>query len=82
MKQPSLKGFYNIILLLDLCHADQSYEEGLDLEFKASRTGYDNVEDASVFSSFRNILPRVLAGKGESRATNKNPLPGCKTHAE
>ena len=53
MKQPSLRGFYDIISLLDLCHADQSYAEGLDLEFKASRTGYDNVEDASVFLSFR-----------------------------
>ena len=71
MKQPSLRGFYDIISLLDLCHADQSYEEGLHLEFKSNRTGYDNVEDALIFLSFRNTLPRVLAGKGESEATNK-----------
>ena len=82
MNNPNLRGFYDIISLLDLCHADQTYEEGLDLEFKASRTGYDNVEDASVFLSFRNTLPRVFAGKGENKATNKNPLPGCKSHAE
>ena len=49
MKQPSLRGFYDIVSLLDLCHADQSYEECLDLEFKASCKGYNNVEDVSFF---------------------------------
>ena len=82
MKNPSLRGFYDIISLLDLCHTDQTYKEGLDLEFKASCTGYENVEDASVFLSLCNTLPRVSAGKGEAKATNKNPLPGYKTHGE
>ena len=82
MKHPSLRFFYTIISLLHLCHADQTYKEGLDLELKAGRTCYDNVEDASIFLSFRDTLPRILVGKRESKATNKNPLPGCKLHAE
>ena len=39
MSNPSLWGFCNIISLLDLVYADQSFADGIDMEYIASGTG-------------------------------------------
>ena len=84
MQKPNLRGFYDVISLLDMVHTDQSYADAIEMEYRASKTGYENVDDATIFLSFKNTLPRVLAGRGESKTipSTRNPLPGCKTHGE
>ena len=56
-------------------HIDQLYADAIEMEYRASKTGYDNVE---------NTLPRVLAGRGDSKNIHltRNPLPGFKLHGE
>ena len=58
-----LRFFYDFVFLLDMIHTDQYYYEGLEMEYMASRTWYNNVDDASVFLSFKNILPMILGGQ-------------------
>ena len=75
MSNPSLCGFYDIILLLDLIHADQSFSDGIDMEYRASRTGFDNIDNAAVFLLFRNVLPRILARSKDSKSIPTTKIP-------
>ena len=48
MQKPKLRGFYDAVSLLDMVHTDQSHADAIEMEYRASKIGYDNVDDATI----------------------------------
>ena len=84
MQKLNQRWFYDIVSLLDMMHTDLSYADAIEMEYSACKTGYDNSDNATIFLTFKNTLPRVLEGREESETIllTKNPLPYCKLHGE
>ena len=78
MPNSNLRGFHNIASLLDMIYTNQSYGDRLEMEHCVSCVGHDNVDDTSVFLSFKNTLPNILGGvEYQSTTLTKYPLLEC-----
>ena len=49
MHKPNLRGFYDTVFLLNMVHMDQSYADAIEMEYRASKTGYDSAYDPTIF---------------------------------